>query len=73
VEASVDEFEFDELEPTKKPAPAPSMAPPITITIGSPAPALDALADCSDEYTDDLDDYSKPNPIRALKAMLGKG
>lgn len=68
----MDEFDFDELEPKKKPAPAPAMAPPITITIGSPAPALDALADC-EEYTDDLDDYSKPNPMRALKAMLGKG
>jgi hypothetical protein len=78
VEASVDEFEFEDLEPKKKPAPAPAMAPPITITIGAPQPALGLgslgeLAECEDEYTDDPDDYSKPNPMRALKAMFGKG
>ena len=67
----MDEFEFDELERKSRP-PAPPMAPPITITIGSPPPPLEALADC-DEYTEDMDDYSKPNPMRAMKAMFGKG
>lgn len=70
----MDEFE-DEFEPRKRPS-MPPAAPAITITIGSPQPAmgsLEELAECSDEYTDDMDDYSKPNPMRALKAMLGKG
>lgn len=54
--------------------------PMITISIGQPAPAIDpgllgAIEDeCedSDEFTSDLDDYSKPNPMRALKALFGK-
>ena len=69
----MDDFEFD--EPKKRPT-APPMAPAITITIGSSQPsplgALEELAECEEdgEYTDDLDDYSKPNPMRALKAMM---
>lgn len=73
------EDDLDDLFPT---LPMPMAQPMVSISICPPAPApmdpmlMDAIEDeCeeSDEYTSDMDDYSKPNPMRALKALLGKG
>lgn len=63
--------------PYLPPLPSMSTQPTITISIGQPAPAIDPCLlggfEEDDEFTSDPDDYSKPNPSRALKALLGKG